>query len=187
MDIEKNKLAIYSKNDLDLAQHINKLESKLKEITPENRIVINNSMYVGGFSNLGFDQYGVEGIAYIKFFEKINEDVKKSENELYLIEEIGKTLFGKEKTKKIKLKEDNLVEHEGNYYDLVWKIKDNSYKHRIIKKDYSDKLIFNDFPIDLKSKILDEENTMVSNEFILNLFLPLHKPLVELYGQFMNF
>jgi hypothetical protein len=182
----ENELVIYSPNQLDLRAHVNKLEVPISEINPENRIITDNGIYAGGFKRLKFDEYGVICLQYIRFLSKLEQEVINEKNSSYLLEKISANLFGKDKIKKIKLDNNKIIQHNNINYFEKWEIANGSsiilsYNH------YQKKLDINDFFTGLKSEALERQNVTISNEFLMNLFLPLIISLKQSYFEFREF
>jgi len=106
-----NDLVVYKKG-LDLSKHVSPLMTSLRSLGPETRVVSEDQMYIGCFSDIGFDKHGVNAIAALRFLK--SRENSKNEG---LVGTFTKKLFGDKKP-------DDVfhIEHEGTHYHQVWSV-----------------------------------------------------------------
>lgn len=66
-DSTGNELVVYKPHSLNLAKDVQDLQTPIRKLNPETRIVSNENMYAGGFYGIEFDEYGIDGVAYNKY------------------------------------------------------------------------------------------------------------------------
>jgi len=177
------ELVIYNPNTLDLTKHVRDLHTPLRNINPEIRIVQNGSMYAGGIYNIEIDAMGIDGIAYIRFLKALREEENPSN--ISLLERLTRKVLGNTEG------DDSLiVEHENKKYEHQWIVKTSDYDGRtdlLNYNKYRGSMAPTDFLAELKTKIANQQNLLVSNELLSNLFTPLFDPLIQLYHKIGGF
>lgn len=177
-DSARNELVVYSSHSLDLAEHIRKLQTPIKNLNPETRIVSDESMYAGGFYGIEFDRYGINGTAYIRFLESLKEG---NPIDASLLEKMNKKLFGEQK-----IDDWFLVEHEKKKYRQQW-ITQTGETELFHWNNAVKRIEPIDFPMQLKTQIAKERDMLVSNEMMLRLFAPLFDPVIQTYLQVRSY
>ena len=114
-----NELVVYKPHSLDLTKHVQDLQTPIRKLNPETRIVSNGSMYAGGFYEIEFDEHGIDGVAYIRFLEALK---KGNPAEASLLEKMSKKLCGEQKAD-----DCFLVEHDDRKYRQKWIVRTGDY------------------------------------------------------------
>ena len=78
MEIQKD-LMLQVPFELDLSKNVKKLETKLSQLNPKTQIVEKRKMFIGGYRHLVIDSRGIDGVAYLQYFEKQQESPQEEE------------------------------------------------------------------------------------------------------------
>ena len=177
-----NALVLYTSSSLDLARTIVQLKKPIRMINPENRILLDGGMYVGGFHNIEFDRYGVNGTAYVKYLGIVNKKKETQQTES-ILERIVTSLFGEEQ----RVDDSFLIKHKEQKYAVHWIVSTDELA-RLLWVQLGERWPKNEgFKVQLKTKIVNERRTLISNEFIYELFEPLCDALNQIYIQTIRF
>lgn len=172
-----SELVIYIPSKPDISRKIQRIKTPIHEINPESRMAVDNGMFAGGFEDLKFDRYGIDGVAYVKYFNVVKMNANPSA--LSLSEKMSRKIFGEQKCD---------AEHEGIKYKELWKIKSSAFAKQIIRLNpYSGKCEpIPEVLADLKTEFIERE-FLVPNKLLTELFHPLYEPLIDTYMSMMRF
>lgn len=159
---------------IDLEGHIRQLMVPIRKLNPETRIIYDLGIYAGGFAGLYFHKRGISGEAYIRFLRSLEEGNLSEQNLLFRMKA---TLFGN-----FTPNDRATVEYEGKRYVEEWR--ESTLDGRI--GIYSQRL-FNlsggnveedDFKKELKTRVADRRQLILSDELLTSIFNPLISPVV---------
>ena len=175
-----NSLILYKSGELDLSTQVMRMEVPIHRIHPETRVVSGEQMYVGGFCWMQFDEHGVDGCAYLSFYEAAEQ---KDPSELSLLERMTRRIFGDGN--------GHVIEHEGRKYRKRWGV-DTSRDFMpctcLVHYDRFDhKMEPTDFPAKLKTRVANERHVVVSNQLLFEVFGPLVEAVGGVYMQVGRF
>lgn len=173
-----NELILYSKPTFDVATAVQPLQTPIGTIQLENRIVADDILFIGGFANLEVDTYGVKGRGYLSLYSA-NETEESPKSSLTQVV-MGK-LFGPQKRK-------STIEHEGTEFKRDWYISTGYYRERIIWHDTHRGIVRPDDNVvnKLKEIAVNEENLVLGNAMLAQLYGPLFQSVGKTYNAVMR-
>ena len=154
-----NKLVIASKSKLSLAEAIQKADTNIRMITLENRLKIGENLIIGTISNISFNfHYNyINGDYYFGYYSPEKRDD--------LTNRFLSHIF----------KNNNHITHDRKDYYPVFSLGDKDLNlYYFSQRDIN-------FVDSIKSNALRNENVVLSNELIRELYLPLMVPLAKSY------
>lgn len=172
----ENTLVVYNKFQGEIQKFVQEAVLPISELNPENRVVVDQGMYIASCRRLELEPSGFYGILRIKYLKEILESDKDHAENLWI--KIKKVFVPKSD---IGTSDTGIIEYDDKLYKEMWEIEtDRGWitSHGSVYGEALGKL---------KAVLYTKKKLLLANEFLMFLTEPVTDSLLKLHREIGNF